>query len=90
MKNGEMKQSKKLLEYIAGIAGNCLTVCPSQEGRLEPSRASRVSTSIDGTGCTSIDHIFNRRGFSSVSIDGTGCASNDCFFFVSSSNGQLR
>ena len=32
MKNGEMKQSKKLLEDIAGIAGNCLTVCPSQEG----------------------------------------------------------
>ncbi|KAF2555071.1 hypothetical protein F2Q68_00016646 [Brassica cretica] len=32
MKNGEMKQSKKLLEYIAWIAGNCLTVCPSQEG----------------------------------------------------------
>nr|VDD29703.1 unnamed protein product [Brassica oleracea] len=25
MKNGEMKQSKKLLEDIAGIAGNCLT-----------------------------------------------------------------
>ncbi|KAF2574122.1 hypothetical protein F2Q70_00005638 [Brassica cretica] len=34
MKNGEMKQSKKLLEYIAGIAGNCLTVCPSQEGKI--------------------------------------------------------
>ncbi|KAF3580967.1 hypothetical protein DY000_02033090 [Brassica cretica] len=33
--------------------------------------------------------IFNRRGFSSVSIDDTGCASNDCFFFVSTSNGQL-
>ncbi|KAF3528482.1 hypothetical protein DY000_02042156 [Brassica cretica] len=32
-KNGEMKQSKKLLEDIAGIAGNCLTVCPSQEGK---------------------------------------------------------
>ncbi|WZZ71835.1 hypothetical protein YC2023_083205 [Brassica napus] len=32
MKNGEMKQSKKLLEDIAGIAHNCLTVCPSQEG----------------------------------------------------------
>ncbi|WZZ44050.1 hypothetical protein YC2023_040309 [Brassica napus] len=34
MKNGEMKQSKKLLEDIAGIAGNCLTVCPSQEGGI--------------------------------------------------------
>ncbi|KAF3592137.1 hypothetical protein DY000_02025245 [Brassica cretica] len=34
MKNGEMKQSKKLLEDIAGIAGNCLTVCPSQEGKI--------------------------------------------------------
>ncbi|KAF3494315.1 hypothetical protein DY000_02052240 [Brassica cretica] len=33
MKNGEMKQSKKLLEDIAGIAGNCLTVCPSHEGK---------------------------------------------------------
>ncbi|KAF3610067.1 hypothetical protein DY000_02049007 [Brassica cretica] len=33
MKNGEMKQSKKLLEDIAWIAGNCLTVCPSQEGK---------------------------------------------------------
>ncbi|KAF2542384.1 hypothetical protein F2Q68_00032278 [Brassica cretica] len=32
MKNGEMKQSKKLLEDIAGITANCLTVCPSQEG----------------------------------------------------------
>ncbi|WZZ79506.1 hypothetical protein YC2023_100078 [Brassica napus] len=32
IKNSEMKQSKKLLEDIAGIAGNCLTVCPSQEG----------------------------------------------------------
>ncbi|WZZ59808.1 hypothetical protein YC2023_059915 [Brassica napus] len=31
MKNGEMKQSKKLLEDIAWTAGNCLTVCPSQE-----------------------------------------------------------
>ena len=29
MKNGEIKQSKKLLE---DIAWNCLTVCPSQEG----------------------------------------------------------
>ncbi|KAF2618861.1 hypothetical protein F2Q68_00038685 [Brassica cretica] len=28
MKNGDMNQSKKRLEYIAGIAGNC----PSQEG----------------------------------------------------------
>lgn len=27
MKNGEMKQSKKLLEDIAGIAGKCLIVC---------------------------------------------------------------
>ncbi|KAF2579296.1 hypothetical protein F2Q68_00006028 [Brassica cretica] len=33
--------------------------------------------------------IFNRRGFSSVSIDDTGFASNDCFLFVSTSNGQL-
>ncbi|KAF3561637.1 hypothetical protein DY000_02012248 [Brassica cretica] len=33
MKNGEMKQSKKLLEYIAGIAGNCLIVCLSQKGK---------------------------------------------------------
>ncbi|KAF2588882.1 hypothetical protein F2Q70_00038208 [Brassica cretica] len=33
MKNGEMKQSKKLLEDIAGIAGNCLTVYPSHEGK---------------------------------------------------------
>ncbi|KAF2576531.1 hypothetical protein F2Q70_00004979 [Brassica cretica] len=32
--------------------------------------------------------IFSRRGFSFVSIDGTGCVSNDCFFFVSTSNGQ--
>ncbi|KAG2256096.1 hypothetical protein Bca52824_075390 [Brassica carinata] len=34
MKNGEMKQSKKLLKDIAEIAGNCLTVCPSQEGGI--------------------------------------------------------
>ncbi|KAF2550619.1 hypothetical protein F2Q68_00034995 [Brassica cretica] len=34
MKNSEMKQSKKLLEDIAGIAGNCLAVCPSQEGKI--------------------------------------------------------
>ncbi|KAF2596965.1 hypothetical protein F2Q68_00012224 [Brassica cretica] len=33
MKNGGMMQSKKLLEDIAGIAGNCLKVCPSQEGK---------------------------------------------------------
>ncbi|KAF3596173.1 hypothetical protein DY000_02021071 [Brassica cretica] len=33
MKNGEMKQSKKLLEDIARIAWNCLTVFPSQEGK---------------------------------------------------------
>ncbi|WZY94395.1 hypothetical protein YC2023_066724 [Brassica napus] len=34
MKDGEMKQSKKLLEDIAGIAENCLTVCPFQESPL--------------------------------------------------------
>ncbi|KAF3488139.1 hypothetical protein F2Q69_00053124 [Brassica cretica] len=34
MNNGEMKQSKKLLEDIAEISGNCLTVCPSQEGGI--------------------------------------------------------
>ena len=32
MKDGEMKQSKKLLEDIAGNAENCLTVCPFQVG----------------------------------------------------------
>ncbi|KAF3561903.1 hypothetical protein DY000_02013777 [Brassica cretica] len=35
MKNGEMKQSKKLLEDIVGIAGNCLKVCPCHEVRVQ-------------------------------------------------------
>ncbi|KAF2615853.1 hypothetical protein F2Q70_00010810 [Brassica cretica] len=37
MKNGEIKQSKKLLEDIAGIAGNCLTCpqeCPLANGQI--------------------------------------------------------
>ncbi|KAF3600953.1 hypothetical protein F2Q69_00037850 [Brassica cretica] len=33
MENGEMKQSKKLLEDFVGIAGKFITVCPSQEGK---------------------------------------------------------
>ncbi|KAF2601687.1 hypothetical protein F2Q70_00027093 [Brassica cretica] len=53
MKNGEMKQNKKLLEDIAGIAGNCLIVCPSQEGGIlrqcpQESPLANGHTLIDG------------------------------------------
>ena len=52
MKNGEMKQSKKLLKDIAEIAGNCLTVCPSQEGYK--SRKSRLHLWIKTCGVMDI------------------------------------
>ncbi|KAF3582986.1 hypothetical protein DY000_02033153 [Brassica cretica] len=53
MKNGEMKQNKKLLEDIAGIAGNCLIVFPSQEGGIlrqcpQESPLANGQTLIDG------------------------------------------
>ncbi|WZZ53054.1 hypothetical protein YC2023_053161 [Brassica napus] len=53
MKNGEMKQNKKLLEDIAGIAWNCLIVFPSQEGGIlrqcpQESPLANGQTLIDG------------------------------------------
>ncbi|KAF3569301.1 hypothetical protein DY000_02018167 [Brassica cretica] len=71
MKNGEMKQSKKLLEDIAGIAENCLTVCPSQEGGIlrqcaQESPLANGQIFIDGQVQCDIKVLLQHEGFTRI------------------------